>query len=57
MMRLERAAQTREDLLRVLQRRFDHVDLLEPAQQCAVLFKMVAELLVRRRADAADDPA
>ena len=56
-MALERAAQTREDLLGVLQRRFDHIDLLEPAQQRAVLFEMVAELLVRRRADAADHAA
>src|SRR3546814_5353667 len=57
MMRLERAAQAREDLLGVFQRRFDHVDLLEPAQQRAVLFEVIAELLVRRRADAADHAA
>src|SRR3546814_16072316 len=37
--------------------RFDHVDLLEPAQQRAVLFEVIAELLVRRRADAADHAA
>src|SRR3546814_17441723 len=57
MMRLERAAQAREDLLGVLQCRLDHVDLLEPAEQRAILFEMVAELLVRRRADAADHAA
>src|SRR3546814_19866065 len=53
MMRLERAAQAREDLLGVLQCRLDHVDLLEPAEQRAILFELVAELLVRRPAAAA----
>src|SRR3546814_5382704 len=57
MMRLERAAQAGEDFLGVLQCRLDHVDLLEPAEQRAVLFEMVAELLVCRRADAADHAA
>ncbi|SBV31309.1 200 kDa antigen p200, putative (fragment) [uncultured Sphingopyxis sp.] len=57
MVRFERAAQTREDLFRILEARLDHVDLLEPAEQSAVLFEMVAELLVGRRADAADDAA
>ena len=51
---LERGAQAGDDLDRVLDRRLVDVDLLEPAQQRAVLFEMVAELLVGGRADAAD---
>jgi hypothetical protein len=51
---LERAAQTGEDLDRVLDRRLVDVDLLEPAQQRAILFEVVAEFLVGGRADAAD---
>jgi hypothetical protein len=54
---LEGRAQALEDLDRVLHRGLVHVDLLEPAQQRAVLFEVVAELLVGGRADAADRPA
>ena len=51
---LERRAQPGDDLDRVLDRRLVDVDLLEPAQQRAVLLEMVAEFLVGGRADAAD---
>jgi hypothetical protein len=44
-MALERFAQPGEDLFRVFQRRLDHVDLLEPAQQCPILFEMIANSL------------
>ena len=54
MVPLERRAQAGDDLDRVLDRRLVDVDLLEPAQQRAVLFEMVAEFLVGGRADAAD---
>ena len=57
MMRLIGGAQARQDRDRILDRRFVDVDLLEPAQQRAVLFEMVAELLVGGGADAADRPA
>src|SRR5690606_1569740 len=40
-------------LHRIGDRRFVHVDLLEPAQQRTVLFDVGPEFLVRRRADAA----
>ena len=53
-MLLEGRAQAGEDLDRVLDRRLVDVDLLEPAQQRAVLLEMVAEFLVGGRADAAD---
>ena len=54
---LEGRAQALEDLDRVLDRRLVDVDLLEPAQQRAVLFEVVAEFLVGGRADAADRAA
>ncbi len=57
-MRLERLSAGPSRILFVSsRRRLDHVDLLEPAQQRAVLFEMIAELLVGRRADAADRAA
>ncbi len=51
---LERGLEALQDLDRILDRGLVHVDLLEPAQQGAVLFEMVAEFLVGGRADAAD---
>jgi len=54
---LEGGAQALEDLDGVLDRGLVHVDLLEPAQQRAVLFEVVAEFLVGGRADAADRAA
>eukprot|EP00043_Microstomoeca_roanoka_P023687 m.259125 g.259125 ORF g.259125 m.259125 type:complete len:631 (-) comp34017_c0_seq1:207-2099(-) len=45
--------QTHQDLHRVLDRRFVHVDLLEPAAERAVLFEVLTELLVGGRAHAA----
>ena len=50
----ERRAQPGEDLDRVFDGRFVHVDLLEPAQQSAVLFKVIAEFLIGGGADATD---
>jgi hypothetical protein len=47
------ALQALEDLQGVLDRRLVDVDLLEPAHQGAVLFKVLAELLVGGRAHAA----
>src|SRR3546814_8899310 len=52
----EGAAEPSNDLDRILDGRLVHVDLLEPAQQGAVLFEMVAEFLVRRRTNASDRP-
>ncbi len=43
---LEIGLETLEDFHRVFHRRLVHVDLLEPARQCAVLFEVLAELLV-----------
>jgi len=43
-----------EDLDRLVDRRLVDVDFLEPAQQCAILFEMVAEFLIGGRADTAD---
>ena len=54
MVLLERAAQPGDDLDRVLDRRLVDVDLLEPAEQRAVLLEVVAEFLVGGRTDAAD---
>src|SRR5829696_2710951 len=51
---LEGGAQPGNDLDRVLDRRLIHVDLLEAPEQRAILFEVVAELLVGRRPDAAD---
>jgi len=51
-MLLEGRTQAFQDLDRVLDRRLVDVDLLEPAQQRAVLLEVVAEFLVGRRADA-----
>ena len=53
---LERRAQARDDLDRVLDRRLVDVDLLEAPEQRPVLLEVVAELLVGGRADAADRP-
>ena len=50
-------AQARKDFDRVLNAWLVDVNLLEPAQQCAVLFEMVAEFLVGGRTDATDGPA
>src|SRR3546814_20076910 len=52
----EGAAEPSKDLDRILDGRLVHVDLLEPAQQGAVLFELVAEFLVRRRTNASDRP-
>ena len=54
---LERALQALQDLDRIFHRRLVHVDLLEPAQQRAVLFEVIAEFLVSGRSDAADRAA
>jgi hypothetical protein len=43
---LEIGLQPRQDLDRILDRGFVHVDLLEPARQGAVLFEVLPELLV-----------
>ncbi|MCY1171418.1 hypothetical protein D9M73_115280 [compost metagenome] len=56
-MLLERRTQPGQDLDGILDRRLVDVDLLEAPQQRAVLLEMVAELLIRRRTDAADRPA
>ncbi len=56
-MLFEGGAQTRQDLHRVLDRRLVDVDLLEAAEEGAILFEVVAELLVGGRADAADRAA
>ena len=42
-----------QDLDRILDRGFDHVDLLEPAHQGAILLEILAVFLVGGRADAA----
>src|SRR3954454_15502591 len=54
MVPLERGAQARDDLDRVLDRRLIDIDLLEPAEQGPVLLEMVAELLVGGGAYAPD---
>ena len=51
---LEIGLEALHDLHRVIERRLDNVDLLEPAHQRAVLFKELAKLLVGGRTDAAD---
>jgi hypothetical protein len=51
---LERRVKPGDDLDRVLDRGLVHIDLLETAQERAILLKVVAELLVRRRSDTAD---
>ena len=43
---LEIRFETFKDLDRILNRRFCHVDFLEPAGKRAILFEMLAELLV-----------
>ena len=53
----ESAAQPFQNFNRVSDGRLVHIDLLEPPQQGAVLLKMVAELFVSGRADAADRAA
>ena len=53
-MTFEGTAEPREDLDRVFDRRFVHIDLLEPAEKRAILFEVIAKLLVRRRTDAPD---
>ena len=49
---LEVRLQPFDDLDRVLDRRFLDVDLLEPADQCAILLEMLAVFLVGGRAEA-----
>jgi hypothetical protein len=56
-MLLERGAEARQDLHSVLDRRLVDVDLLEAAEESAILFEVVAELLVGGGADAADRAA
>jgi hypothetical protein len=53
---LEIRLQALQDLDGVLDRRLVDVDLLEAADQRAVLLEKLAELLVGGRADAADQP-
>ena len=53
-MLLKGRTQAGENLDRVFNRRLIHINLLEPTQQGAILFEMIAKLLVGRRADAAD---
>ena len=47
-------AQAGKDLDRVLNAWLVDVNFLEPAQQCPILFEMVAEFLVSGRPDATD---
>ena len=54
---LECGLQTLQDLDRILDRGFVHIDLLEAPQQGAVLFEVIAEFLVGGRTDAADRTA
>ena len=53
-MLFERGLQAFQDLDRLFNCRLIHIDLLEPAQQRAVFLEVIAEFLVRGRADAAD---
>ena len=50
---LVRGLQPAQDFHRILDRRLVDVDLLEAPHECAVLLEVVAEFLIRSRADAA----